>query len=143
MFSSSGTEENIEKLCRMVSVDHLSIRLPGGQASQELKRNPDDTPPWSQLQHAPLWREPEIYQETVWSWLCGGASAAVPVAVQASTHKEGREVVPITFDLPDRRVTMTVGHLSALTAGQQKFHCLYVEVDDKTTELPATPLLAL
>lgn len=120
----------------------MAVKLPGGQASQDLKRNPDETPKWAELEGATLWRERELYQDAVWSWLCH-SSAAVPVTVQGSATRDGKEVLPITFDLPDRKATMNVGPLSALTAGQQKFHCLYVEVDDHTKALPATPLLAL
>ena len=81
MFSSTGTEDSIIRLTRTVPLDHLKFGGAGGGTWAELKGDDTKFPPIDTMKKAVLWCSPELYRQSVWSWLL---EDSVPLVTSAS-----------------------------------------------------------
>ena len=73
----------------MVSKEHLTPGKIGGGAWVELKFDDSKFPTWQQLQGAGLWRFPELYKASVWSWLCNDANPWAKASASTLNTQQG------------------------------------------------------
>lgn len=130
----------MEKLARLVPVDDLALKNPGGLWSQ-LKADSTKLAPWKVIRNSGLWTDETAYKDTVWSWLCG-KDKPIQVAAPKFSKTKGGHVHTISMDLGERKAEIVVGELPELVNHRPKVQALYVEMDPSMTELSRTLLVA-
>ena len=98
-------------------LDHLKFGGAGGAIWAELKGDDTKFPPADAMQKAVLWSSPELYRQSVWSWLL---EESVPLVTSASKlDTQGGSICNVLVKTEHREERLLIGGLGP----EQGFFC--------------------
>ena len=112
---------------RMVSKEHLTPGKIGGGAWAELKFDENKFPTWQQLQGASLWRCPELYKSSVWSWLCSDNNPWAK-ATAATLNTQDGSLCTVTVEVGDREEKLLLGPVGAILSSRTEANLVVAEL---------------
>ena len=109
MFSFTGSEDSIQKLTRTVALDHMKFGGAGGAVWSELKVDDTKFPPLEALHKAVLWTSPELYRQSVWSWLL--EDSVPPVTSASKLDTQAGSICKVMVKTDQREEKLVIGGL--------------------------------